>query len=201
MTLAELITLSRQLSDTENSQFVSNAEITGYINFFYKDLYDEMIVTNEDFHLQTLTFTITTGNTYLLPLLFYKARLLEKVHGGLNYERIDYLNLEEKNISNGLRYRIVGNEIALFPENHPEITGDYRLYYYPKLAPLVNSADETVNLEGMDWLIAIRTANTILAKQEIVNPGLVKIETEMMQRLKRMASYRSSDAQVIARVR
>ena len=201
MNLSELITLSRQLSDTENSQFVTNAEITGYINFFYKDLYDEMIITNEDFHLQSLTFTITTGNTYLLPWFFYKARLLEKSQGGLNYERIDYLNLEEKNISNGLRYRIVGHEIALFPENHPDIPGSYRLYYYPKLAPLVNSTDETVNLEGMDWLIAIRTANTILAKQEIVNPGLVKIETEMMQRLKRMASYRSSDAQVIAKVR
>lgn len=203
MTLAELRTMARQLSDMENSQFVSDAELTSYINLFYKDTYDELISFNEDFNIQTYQFTLSSSNTQSLPADFYKARILEKHIDttGNSRVRIPYLNLEEKNSQSGLRFRLLGNTIQLYPDDASQWNGAYTLWYYPTLTQLVNPGDNTIPLEGMESLVAIRAANLMLAKQELTNNGLLKVEIEMRDRLKRLASYRSSEGVYIAKVR
>ncbi|MEM4724580.1 MAG: hypothetical protein QXP01_06175, partial [Candidatus Hadarchaeum sp.] len=59
----------------------------------------------------------------------------------------------------------------------------------------------TVDLLGFDELISIRAANMALAKQESPNQGLIKIEQELMSRLKTISLFQTTDPVVISRVR
>lgn len=199
MTLLELRNLAKDLSDMRNSQFVTDAEWNVYLNTFYKEVYEALVLANEDYFTKSTSFTLGNTHQQAVPTDFLKARSLELTLDGNRYTELSYLPFEERNRSDTLRYRIVNGQVVIYPEGDAAFKS-YRLWYIPKVTPLVSDSSATVDLLGFDELVAIRAANIALAKQESPNQGLLKIEGELYSRLRTMSFYQSTDTVTISRV-
>ena len=67
---------ARQHADQVNSEFVTDAELNGYLNNSWSELYDILVSKyQDDYFLTSTSITVTSGtSTYSLPDDFYKAR-------------------------------------------------------------------------------------------------------------------------------
>ena len=67
---------ARQHADQVNSEFVTDAELNGYLNNSWSELYDILVSKyQDDYFLTSTSITVTSGtSTYSLPSDFYKAR-------------------------------------------------------------------------------------------------------------------------------
>ena len=115
----------RARADMQATSFVSDDEVNTFIQGSYDELYDLLTVTAEDYYTVTVTFSITSGNTYTLPTNFYKLRGLDKADGS-NYNQVKPFQFEDRNITaaqfggpfNGeanARYRIIAGSLFFVP--------------------------------------------------------------------------------------
>lgn len=65
-TLAELEGI-REQADQQSSQFISDSELTGYINNSYAELYSILVSKFEDYFMLSLDFEIASGNSFTVP--------------------------------------------------------------------------------------------------------------------------------------
>lgn len=75
MTLLALRTAVRQRSDMVNDQFISDSELTSYINQSYFELYDILVQKYGDNYYVANPYSISTDGSnqlYSLPTDFYK---------------------------------------------------------------------------------------------------------------------------------
>jgi hypothetical protein len=74
VTLLQLKDRSRQRADMENSEFVTDAELTIYINGSIAELHDLLVASyGSDYFLSSTTFSTVAGTeSYSLPADFYK---------------------------------------------------------------------------------------------------------------------------------
>ena len=81
VSLSELRQLTRQRADNENSQFVTDTELTRYLNNSWGELYNLIIENfNEDYFTTSHSFSLTSGtDSYSLPSDFYKSRGVDLV--------------------------------------------------------------------------------------------------------------------------
>lgn len=202
-TLTNLLTRVRAAADMTNSTFVSDAEMTTWVNQGYAELYDLVVRAFEDYFTSPTptTLTITTGNSVALPADFYKLRGLDHVEGGVARE-IREFNFNERNRYHGSsflygdafsdrRYRIMGDNLLITPE--PQAIGTYRLYYVPAPTFLVNPSDTlptSLSKFGWDEYIVLFAAERCLAKEESPTNDVVRQRSEIMSRVMQMAADR-----------
>jgi hypothetical protein len=74
LTLLELRTRTRERADQVNSTFISDAELTGYVNQSAYELYDLLVSKYGDNYWASSSNITTDGvnETYALPADFYK---------------------------------------------------------------------------------------------------------------------------------
>jgi len=199
-TLAELITRTRQKSDMERTNFVTDDEITVYINESASELYDLIVSKYEDYFLVSTLASITTGNTITLPADFYKLRGVDYSLSG-NWANIRKFNFNDRNsreFINGVmnygatdrRYRVVNNEIMIIPAL--QAIGQYQIWYVPRYIPLVLPTD--VYTQGLDWeeYLVITSAIKCLTKEESDTTALERAKINTTQRIYSMAGNRDS---------
>ena len=77
--LSDMITQARQRADMVNSNFVSDSELTGYLNEANLELYDLLTTkfADEYFHTYDLITIGSASNIYALPKDFYKLKGVE----------------------------------------------------------------------------------------------------------------------------
>lgn len=203
LTLLQLRTAVRQRADMVNSQFVSDSELTGYINYSYKELYDLIVDANEDYNLTSSTLTITTGNTVSLPADFYKFRGLDDLSYGTSTPiTVLKFNWNERNygsspIQDGrsgiyqyssVRYRIIGNSLIIEPAE--SAARSYKLWYIPAVANLVNDADLADGVQGWLEYVIVDAAIKCLIKEESDIKPLSMIKGSLTERITRMKHNR-----------
>jgi hypothetical protein len=189
MSLAELLKLTREESDTENDPHLTDAEIIRYLNQSRLELYDMLITTfGEDYYTATCAITTAAGtDRYDLPngLLYsgapcyYKGLLVEAVTGPNVTSgqpiTLDKFNLREKNRFNlpqNLmnfpymlpRYRLHGSQILFAPMPASPIT--VNLWYAPKLRPLFDLTDMAEDWGGWLEYVVVDAAIKCVVKQE-----------------------------------
>src|SRR5580692_4129938 len=83
--LSDLITRVRQQADMVYSHFVTDLEVTSYINASYADWYNLVTKAYTDYFLpDPITFTVSNGsNYYLLDTNFYKLVGVDFLDSGL----------------------------------------------------------------------------------------------------------------------
>jgi len=160
MNLAQLRTASRQRADMVNSTFVSDAELSSYINASYYELYDLLVQKyGNDYYVTQYSFNLV-GNQerYDLPDDFYKLLGVDlQIGGGPDgYVSLRPFSLAERNrystanvqtwigVTN-LRYRLSGNKLWFTPS--PQTGQTIRIWYIPRLAELVDEVTLTVAAE------------------------------------------------------
>lgn len=164
ITLSSLREQVRQRADMQNSNFISDTELDGYINSSYKELYDIVVSRFEDYYTTSSLFTISAGNTEALPDDFYKVRGVDYNYGGSFYELRKW-NFNDRNILDRpynilssryidyRRYRLIGNNVQIVPED--KATGDYRLWYIPFATDMVVGVLATLTTQDVTYTSAL----------------------------------------------
>lgn len=206
-TLAQLRTRARRRADMENSNFVSDAELTDFINSSYSELYDVMVTRYEDYYVGTPTsFSLSAGtNTYSLPSDFYKLRGVDYKADGQDFIELYTYNWNERGRRNNplhslaysrvnLTYRIVGSSLYILPEDNA--AGDYQLWYIPSFTPLSSDSDlvdSHIARNGWEEYIVVDAARKMLIKEESDIRPLLAEKDALLKRIESASANRDID--------
>ena len=186
------------------STFVTDAELTSYLNLGFTELYDLVVSAFEDYFTTSTPFTVSSGNTYSLPADFYKLRALDFSANG-TYQACREFQFNDRNKSqtdlawmhNSLparSYRVMADSLIIQPVQ--SATGSYLLWYVPAPTFLVNPTD-TVPLSlskfGWDEYIVLYAAERMLSKEESSVTDVESERAQIAQRIQTMASNRQVD--------
>jgi len=183
-TLTQLRLLAQQRADLENSSHISDSEWTSLINFAIEELYDIIVNTNEDYFLDTYTFTTSGVASYDLPNDFYKLISVNAKIFNNDYKGISKYTHSQRNRSsistNNFRYRLKADQIEFVPT--PQNNIDCLLEYIPNPVVLEDEGDEW-SLEQFNEYIITHAAIAALNKEESdtkqLERRLVKLEANV----------------------
>lgn len=208
VTLLQLRTQARERADMENSDFISDSELTSYINQSYAELYDLLVARYEDYFTKESSETVAQGSSsFTLPTDFYKLRGLDLAldSGGNNFTPVPRFNWTNRNIRNAnvsrllsgqfnVSYRIVGDQMELVPTDSSQ--GDYRMWYIPIYTPLVSNSDvATTAVSNQSWheYIIVDAAIKMLDKEESATGHLVRQKEALIERIEYAARNRDAN--------
>lgn len=206
VTLQYLITTSRQRADMVNSQFVTDAELTGYINASYAELYDLLVQKYGDDYFVANVYSFLTDGTsdsYNLPDDFYKLlgvdlNLSNTPDSFITLQKFMFKDRNRYAVPNfqsfygvtNLRYRVRGTKLWFTPI--PAGGQTIRMWYVPKITYLVLPTDVMDGVSGWEEYIVIDAAIKMLEKEES-DPSVFLLQKQaMIQRIEAAAENRDA---------
>ena len=203
ITLSGLITNTRSLADIIGSDFITDSEITTFINNSISELYDLIQDQEVDYFTITGSFTIASpSGQATLPDNFYKLKALDKLNGS-TYNMVTPFNIYERNKTTSnfpyftsednnadVNYKVVGTNIYIVPpEQSP---GTYRLWYIPT-APILVSGTDTIQFQAA-WneYISVGAAIQCKIKEESSTYELELRRSQLEKRIEKVASDRDT---------
>lgn len=201
-TLAQLRTAARQRADMENSTFVSDTELTDYVNQSYFELYDLLVQKfGDDYFVATPhTATTTSSETYDLPTDLYKLLGVDIGSTG-NFIALKPFTFSERNLRSGvavrqnLRYRLRGSSLWLTPA--PAAGQTLRLWYVPRLTPLSADADTADGVSGWTEYLICDAAIKCLQKEESDVSVLMAQKMALIKRIEAAAENRDAGSPAV----
>ena len=188
---SDMIQRVRRRGDFENSEFVTDEEITDYLNRGLCELWDILVTTHENYGLQTYSFTIPGTAPYALPDDFYKLMGVDfSPNAGGTTSRVRPFSFQHRNqysnpvfSTSGIdlvEYTLLGDEIKLIPDDLP--SGTIKLWYI-KTAPQFSTTDNSSVVSGLtpgfeDYAV---TYAVMLAKNK--EESDVRFEVSNLERL------------------
>lgn len=213
-TLAQIITLVRQRSNMEENQFVTDSELTSYINNSLAELYDVLSTKYEEYNLQTFQAVIPSdgvSNTISIPSNLFKLRGVDFQNASqgqqapLWYTLYEF-QLPERNRNNNvvnniltpygklrLSFRLADASIIIIPQI--EAGGTYQIWYTPKYVPLVQSTDTlTIQMDTQAWVeyAVVDCCIKILNKQNMDPTGFMAEKSALLTRINGAARNRDA---------
>jgi len=204
---SDLIARVRRRADMVGSNFVSDDEVTDYLNSGIAELHDILVTKYEDYAISSVSHTLTAGtdNEFALPSDFYKCL-------GVDYKistssetmvNLRSYNFSERNMYNNLfyntglvstpRYHIQGNSLKFIPK--PTTSGTATLYYVPEAQKLstIQTEDILLNLpNGYEEYAVVCAAINCLQKEETDVRVLLTQKSALKERIERAATYRNA---------
>lgn len=204
ITLAELKEQARQRADQENSEFVSESELTAYINSSLAELHDLLIAAyNEDYVVEEYQWTATTEASYQLPADFYKLRGVD-VRNGVNgnWATVKRYNFNRRNEQQNayvwnmlglpyLEYRLVGSKIRF--NRTPDSSTQFRIFYYPAAPKLVADTDTYDDVNAYAEYVIVDAAIKMMQKEESDTRMLAAQKVALAERIRAMAASRDAN--------
>jgi hypothetical protein len=168
--VSDLITEVRQRADMQNTLFVTDAEITTYLDKAYRKLYNQITAKYSAHFVSEANLVLDVGSTdtYGLPSDFYRLLGFDIVTGGRAFTLRPW-TLNERNrtnygyLSQPVRYIVKGLKVQLKPS--PAATDVLKCFYVPVPAALTGATQINV-FDGFDEYIVIDAAIVCLQKQE-----------------------------------
>ena len=202
ITLAELKLQVRQRADQVNSRFVEDLELVSYINNSYKELYDLLVSSFNDYYMKDVTDFADSEGTVIIPNDFYKLLGVDVSINNNHYLPLLKWQFIDRNQSNrsinsrflgisNLRYRLMANKVRLIPEEQAEGL-QVKLWYIPKASLLINDVDTIDDVNGFDEYIIVDAAIKCLIKEESDVSTLLIIKSELKARIENMAQNRDA---------
>jgi hypothetical protein len=204
VTLAQLKEQARQRSDQENSEFVSDSELTTYINASLAELHDLLIASYcDDYVMNEYFFTSTSAIEYDLPADFYKLRGVDirlSVTG--DWTTVKRFNFNRRNEQQStfawnmlgtpyMEYRLVGSKIRF--SRVPDIGLQFRMFYYPVATKLVLDTDEYDDVNQFGEYVVVDAAIKMMQKEESDVRVLAAQKEALRQRIIAMAAGRDAN--------
>ena len=171
-TVTQMVLKARQHADMENSGFIGAAEAIAFVSDAYKELYDLLGASFEDYFLSTTTLSLTSGNSVALPTDFYKLRGVDLYEGG-RYHPLKPFNFNER----------------LYMEDD-DVTGSYRLWYVPTATTLTAGSDTVTLGNGWESYIELDAAIRMLNKEESDISALMALKEGVKARITTVAKNR-----------
>jgi hypothetical protein len=143
-TLTELIETVRQRADIQDSDFISDSEITGWLNSSHGELYDELVTAFEGYFEASQAYITDSTGYIVCPSDFLKSALLDlSLSGSTDRVTMHRVSWGDRNRYSSQAstlpgyYCLRGEKIYLFPP--PAAGVSLTLWYTPRMTPLANS--------------------------------------------------------------
>lgn len=208
-TLAQLRESARERADQqyvagtpEADKFVTDSELTGYINRSIEELYDLIISCyGNDYYIDSYSFSLTANTeAYALPTAFYQMVGVDLEINSSNTVSLKPFMFQERNAYKGYpaitqggynyRYHLRGDNIVFQPT--PTTGNTIKLWYVPLASLLVADADTMKGFNGWEEYVIIDAAIKMTLKQEGNVEELYRSKNDMIARIKAMADNRDS---------
>ena len=204
ITLAQLKLECRQRADMENSQFVKDAELIGYINNSISELHDILIQAYDgDYYINEETFT-TSGSakqydlsTIITSNDFYKLRGVDAKLNGNEWFTLHPFNFNERNSDqrtgntygiSKTKYRLVGSKLTFTPA--PDDNVEVKIWYIPTAQVLVNDTDSYDDINNFSEYVIVDAAIKMLNKEESDVSVLENQKKALKRRIEEAANNR-----------
>lgn len=199
MSLGAIRLAAQQRADMEGSEFISEEEWNSYINLSYYELYDLLVRTSEDYYITEYEFTSNGAEAYDLPSDFYKLKGLDVANtsGSTPWLTARPFMFNERNqlSNNGYNnvltpyYRIRADKIWIKPVQSGRAM---RLWYIPRLEPLVNDEDEADGVSGWLEYVIVDAAIKAMQKEESDVSVLMAQKQALIKRIEVTAPNRDT---------
>lgn len=213
--LADIITLVRQRSNMENNFFVTDQELTTYINNSLAELYGVLTTKYEEYNLSNFLAVIPGdgySNVISIPSNLMKLRGVDYQNqgqgGGPLFYTLYPFQFPERNRNNNtlgnitapwgkyqLSYRLAGVGILIEPQQ--TAGGTYQVWYTPKYVNLVQTTDTlTIQMDTNAWVEYAVTdcAIKIFNKQNLDPTGFMAEKAQLKERIVGEARNRDASA-------
>jgi len=217
VTIATLMSRSRERADMENNNFVEDSELVSYINAGISELHDILVQEyGEDYYVSSKDFNTTASkDTYAINDStsteninisdFYKLRGIDAKINGSDWFTIAPFNFNERNLFqnwgswsllglSNVRYRMVGGNIIFSPQ--PDGVTPVKIWYIPQAAQFTSSTDSSTkwdDLNGYAEYVVTFAAIRMLQKEESDVSVLMAQKQELKQRITNAAANRDAD--------
>jgi hypothetical protein len=209
MTLLQLRTATRQRADQVNSTFISDAELTSYIQQSAYELYDILIQKYGDaYFVKSPPATITTdgtNETFALPTDLYKLLGVDlQTNGSPNgWLTLRQFMMAERNRNwrpnasavvgfTSLRYRLHGANLWLTPL--PASGQSLRIWYVPRLTEFTGDTDTLDGISGWTEYVIVDAAIKCMVKEESDPSALMAQKAGLLKRIEEAAGNRDEGA-------
>jgi uncharacterized protein YdcH (DUF465 family) len=192
----------------ESNNFITDSELTGYINNSISELHDLLIQTYDgDYYVNDVEFTTSSAqSSYNLSTVitddnFYKLRGVDAKINGSDWNTLQPFTFNERNRAqnsisgvysgiNNVKYRLVGNTIRFtpIPDNNIQI----RLWYIPVAVTLVNDSDTLTDLNNFSEYVIVDAAIKMLQKEESDVTVLMAQKANLKRRIEEAAGNRDA---------
>jgi hypothetical protein len=182
VTLTALITRVRQRTDTENSEFVTDAEITQLINTAYKELY--ALLVGFSLHRAESVQSITADGSASSDLSADFFSLIG-VYRTYDEDKVPLERFPDKfrpgsRTGDATMYRIQGVDLVLYPKPS---SGTYEVLYIPVPAELSSGSDTLDGVMGWEEFVVLDASIAVLDKE---GSDTTKLEMRREKILKRI---------------
>lgn len=165
VSLATALAEVRQRTHYENSQFVTDPELTNWINRSLKRLYDLLVGTFEEYNLSTADSLIASGNTFAIPADFYKLLGVDYIVSLPDqFQALPRIGWQERNGSR-YGYALRAANVVILPYSWAA-GKTFRLSYIPVIATLANPGDTFDGIDGYEEYVFLDVCCKILAKAD-----------------------------------
>lgn len=208
-TLQNMITEVRNRGDFNNTQFVTDEELTSYINYSLKELHGHLINNwGGDYFLDSVDVQVPAGATESsgsLPADLLKVAGIDLAVSG-KWITIQPFNFNERNLWQSLnlqgqatqlftnyRYRIRNRKVVLTPSATGAVT--LKVWYYPDAPQLNVLTDEiSVNDALSGWLeyVIVDVVIKCKIKEETDFAPFMKQKADMLERIKTESQNRDA---------
>jgi hypothetical protein len=202
-TLLQLKTRARESADMTDSLFVSDSELTTYINASAQELYDLLVSSYTDIYtIESASQTPTSEAIITLPTDFYKLRGVDYRISTSEWVDVQQFSFQERNNNNSLamgsfdrltdvRYRLTGSKILLTP-SEKALNNTFKIWYIPKMVELSADSDTFDGVNGFEQYIVIDAAIKMLTKEESDASGLILQKKQLKERIETMSQNRDA---------
>lgn len=176
-TLTNMLLDVRQRTNMENSSFVTDPELTEYLNQALAKLWRRLVQNaGQPFYRSSTTYTVTSATTLQsLPADFYQVQEVSAVMGGFTYSLTPFMAAERGALKSATvytalgapQYRIQAGNIELLPVSQSFTA---TLFYSPTQPRLVVGADTFDGFAGYE-LAAIYEVCAIVREKEETDPS------------------------------
>ena len=163
----------RQRTNQENSTFVTDAELTEYLNVELARLWTRLVQGQGHPHFRSSsTYTVTSSTSLqALPADFFQVQAVEATIGGITGNLTPFMSAEHGTLRNvavwsplqGAHYRIQASNIEFLPATQSFTA---TLYYTPCQPRLVSGSDTFDGFNGYEVAAIYGACATVLAKEE-----------------------------------
>ena len=171
--LTNLLLDIRQRTNQENSTFVTDAELTEYLNQELAELWGRLVLNQGQPHLRSSTSVSVVSGTalYALPADFWTLQEVTGTQNGVTGSILPFSAAEHAILTNGsallpfgsVRYRIQASNIEFRPATESFTA---TVYYTPCQPRLSAGADTFDGFNGYEVAAIYGVCATVLAKEE-----------------------------------
>jgi hypothetical protein len=206
ITLADLKQQSRYRANMENSQFVTDSELTTYINASIAELQDLLISTygTQYFTINATFSTVAQQKDYSLDTVAPNMYKLEGVDAKINssdFFTLRPFNFNERNRNDSfsswglltgptIRYRLVGSNLSFSPA--PDGAYQIKVWYVPFAPKLAADSDTLNDYNQYSEYVIVDAAIKMMQKEESDVQVLAMQKAALIKRIVEMAQNRDA---------